>query len=94
MGAGVAASGIAITLGVVGVNAKNNFVSGGDHDQGLHDRAVAMRTGANVTWVAAGLLAAGGLVLFLTAPRHAAHEDGSGATVSVGPTGLTVAGRF
>jgi hypothetical protein len=94
MGAGVAASGVAVALGVVGVNAKNDFVSRGEHDQGLHDQAIAMRTGANVTWVTAGVLAAGGLVLFLTSPKHPAHEEGTATTVSLGPTGLTIAGRF
>jgi hypothetical protein len=95
LGAGVAASGVAIALGVVGVNAKNSFVSGGDHDQGLHDQAISMRTGANVAWVTAGVLGAGGLVLLLTSFKHAApHEDSGGAAVSVGPTGFTFTRRF
>ncbi len=94
LGAGVGLSVTAIVLGVVGLNAKNDFVTGGDHDQSLHDRAVTLRTLTNVCWVGAGLIGAGGVVLLVTAPKAAASESKAGATLRVGATGLTFAGSF
>jgi hypothetical protein len=93
LGTGVALSGVAIGLGVAGLDARNLFVKGGDHDQSLHDRAIAMRTGTNVAWVGAGVIGATGIVLLIVAPRRHA-ENTAPVDVTLGPSGISLAGRF
>lgn len=66
--------------GSVGLAARNDFVSGGDTSQSLHDEAVSLRTAANVLWIGAGVFAITGVVLVLTAPRA------TSVTVGVGPS--------
>jgi hypothetical protein len=92
LGTGVALSGAAIGLGVAGLDARNQFVSGGDHDQSLHDRAIAMRTWTNVAWVGAGVIGATGVLLLILAPRR--HTEEVAPAVSFGPSGISLAGRF
>jgi tetratricopeptide (TPR) repeat protein len=57
----------------------------------LADEADGLALGANIAYAAGGALAAGGLLWALLAPRG---ERGAEATLSFGPGGVAVAGRF
>ena len=78
---GIAVGGAAIVTGVVvgtiGLGARNSFEDGGDVDASLHDRAVAMRTAADIFLIGGAVVAGAGAVLLFTAPKHS-------ASVSVG----------
>ena len=91
LGGALVASGAAVYFGVSAVSAKDDFNSSGHRDQNAHDRADELRTITNVTWVAAGVLAATGVVLVLTAPK--APNDRA-VTATVGPTGGALTVRF
>jgi hypothetical protein len=103
IGGAVIASSAAIYFGVSAVSAKDEFNASGHRDQNAHDRADSLRTTANVAWVAAGVLAAAGVVLVLTAPKQSseggrvgASGDGGGASVTaaLGPTGGVLTWRY
>ncbi len=75
LGTAVVATGTALTLGAMGLSARDDFVEGGLTDERTHDRAVAFRTGANVAWVTAGVFAVTGAVLVLFFPRSDGKPD-------------------
>jgi hypothetical protein len=94
---GAALSGLAIGLGAVGYGALQDFESN-PSSQALHDKAVSFRTGEAVAWVGAGVVGITGVVLLLTSHGSSSHAEpsagGRAATVSIGPTGAWVSGRF
>ena len=55
-----------------------------------HDNAVTFGTVSDVGFIAGGVLLAGGLALYLTAPKHASPSVGFLVT----PNGLEMRGRF
>lgn len=75
-------------VGIVGISTRDEFVSGGSVDAGLHDQAVAMRTWANVLLISGAVLGIVGGVLVFTAP-HAASIG-----VGVGPASATLRVTF
>ena len=89
LGGAVVASGAAVYLGLSALSARDEFDNSGHKNQNAHDRADSLRTTTNVAWIAAGVLAAGGVVLVLTAPKGP-----STATATLGPTGGTLTVRF
>ncbi len=90
LGGAVIASGLGVTFGLAAISAKNDFNDSGHRDQSAHDRADSLRTVTNIAWVAAGVLAATGVVLVVTAPKNGA----SSATATVGPAGGAITVRF
>jgi hypothetical protein len=67
---GVAAAGVGVGLGVRGLDARNEWDQA-QHDPSqinLHDAAVNLRTWANVSFAAAGLVGGTGVVLLFLAP--------------------------
>ncbi len=91
LGGAVVASGAAVYLGLSAVSAKNDFNDSGHKDLNAHDRADSLRTMTNVAWIAAGVLAATGVVLVLTAPSTPSDRS---VTATLGPTGGAVTVRF
>ncbi len=99
-GAGIALGGV---LGVLAI-AKNDESNGPGLCDAATDRcsfdgrelrrdALGLATGSTIAFVAGGVIAAGGLVLWLTAPSKDG-ERGAGASVGVGPRGVWLMHRF
>jgi hypothetical protein len=55
---------------------------------------VSLRTVADVSWGVAGVLAATGVVLFVTAPKEGAAPSPPSAALVLGPVSLGVFGSF
>jgi hypothetical protein len=89
LGTSAAATGIAIFLGVRGLDARDTYEASGNTDEGARSDAVSLRGWANVAWVSAIVLGATGVVLLVTAPRKASS---AGPTVAAGIGGI--AGMF
>jgi hypothetical protein len=80
---------VAIATGVAGLEARDAFERSGYTDAGARARAADLRIGANVAWVAAGVLAASGVVLVLVG-----GPDQKKTSVNLTPAGLSVQGQF
>jgi len=94
---GVLAGVAAIGMGVAALDARDEFEASGNTDANAHDQADTLRTATNVTWVAAGLLAATGAVLLIVAPKGAASTPAAESArleLHVAPTGVGLTGRF
>jgi hypothetical protein len=90
IGVGAVLGGAAIVTGVKALSARDEFDASGHTSRDAHDRADSLRTTTNVLLVAAGVLAAGGLVLVLTAPSGAEKKT----SLHVGPGSAAVRVRF
>ncbi len=88
LGVGAGAFIAGAIVGGVGLATRDDFVSGGGASTSLHDQAVTLRTVANVLWVSAGVFAATGIVLILTAPSSHA------VTASIGLSSAKVQVAF
>jgi len=88
LGGAAVASGVAIALYEVGLSARNQFVAGGSTDASLRDQASTLRTGTWIAWIAAGGLAATGVIFFLASPAPTTSTAG-GPSVAVGGQGVT-----
>jgi hypothetical protein len=94
---GVLAGVAAIGMGVAALDARDEFEASGNTDANAHDQADTLRTATNVTWVAAGLLAATGAVLLIVAPKgdaSASATESARLELRVAPSGVGLAGRF
>ena len=90
LGAGALSLGAATYLGLRGIDARDRFDDSGGTDADARSSAIALRTWANVGWVAAGAFVATGVVLLVTAKRSA--SKGPRAGLSLGP--CAVRGSF
>ena len=90
LGAGALSLGAATYLGLRGIDARDRFDDSGRTDADARSSAIALRTWANVGWVAAGAFVATGIVLLVTAKRSA--SKGPRAGISLGP--CSVRGSF
>lgn len=88
MGAGVIGLGAGAMLGVSALSARDAYQT--SRTQEAFDHARRMQTYTNVAFVAGGLLAAGGVVLFVL-PKSGAR---SAPTVSVGPSFVSFQGAL
>lgn len=91
LGLGVAGGATAIALGVLAIDARDEFEAGGRRSRELHDDAAGLRIGTNVAWGLAGAFVITGTVLVATS-----FDAGQPATVAlcVGPTRFAVCGSF
>jgi hypothetical protein len=97
-GVGIAAIGAGAGFGLVAMSKANESDDGhcnrldvcDDDGQALRAKALTMSHVSTALFIGGGVLAAGGAVLFLTAPRHT--EPTAYATVGLG--GLTVRGTW
>jgi hypothetical protein len=72
----------AVFLGVRAISARDEFNASGHTDRDARERAASLRTWTNVAWLGAGVLAATGTILIITAPRAPA------VTVGLGEVGM------
>jgi hypothetical protein len=89
-----AVAGVSIALGVMALDARDEFDAKKWADQDLHDRAATLRTWTNVGWVATGVLAAVGITLLVV---RAASPDGSprnGSSLRLGARGASFSTQF
>jgi hypothetical protein len=100
LGVGVAGLGTGVALGFV---AKNQYDGAGAHCQGsvcdasgkqTTDAARSLGDAATAVFVVGGVVAAAGVVLWLTAPASAAGAQRASLGVSCGPGSAFVEGRF
>jgi len=88
----------AIVLGVKAVEARDEFDQSGQTDAELHDRAASLRTGANVCWVGAGVLAAAGVVMLIvygaSGPSETTEPPSAQASLRLTPTGALLDVKF
>jgi hypothetical protein len=95
LGGGAAFAAAAGVLGAETMQALDTFRASGDHDSLSHDRAVTLRTLTDVSCGLAAALAAGGAALVLWShPATGVASDPRSATLSMGPAGVSVSGRF
>jgi tetratricopeptide (TPR) repeat protein len=85
LGAAAVAGGAAVALGVLTLDARDEFDASGRRDAELQDRAVTLRTATNAAWIAAGALAATGSVILI-----AGATRGEPAKVAIGPGSFRV----
>ena len=90
LGAGAVSLGAATYLGLRGIDARDRFDDSGGTDADARSSAIALRTWANVGWVAAGAFVATGVVLLVTAKRS--FSKGPRAGISLVP--CAVRGSF
>jgi hypothetical protein len=91
VGAGAAAAGGAIALGVATLDARDDFEASGRTDAELRDRTLALRDWTNVAWIGAAVIGGVGIVLEMTAPEPKALK---GAGLYLRPGGGGLYGRF
>jgi hypothetical protein len=92
LGTGVAAVGVGIIVGAVGLSANSQFDAGHDHSASLHDEAVTMRTWANVLLFTGAVVGGTGLVVVLTSGHRG--REGSSAWLRVGCGSVVAGGSF
>jgi len=92
LGLGAAGGATAIALGVLGMDARDEFDATGRREQALHDDAIALRIGTNVAWGIAGAFTVTGIVLVATS--FGGEEPPATAALRVGPTRLALCGSF
>jgi hypothetical protein len=85
---GVAAAGVGVGLGVHGLDVRNEWDQA-QHDPSkinLHDTAVNLRTWANVSFAAAGVVGGTGIVLLIAAPASSSSGPRAPkAAIDLGP---------
>jgi hypothetical protein len=104
MAVGAASLAVGALLGGLAIakNNESNEAACDAHNQcndaglAMRDQALAMGTGSTATIVVGGVLAAGGLALFLTAPKGKAPPTvgSNGMTLRVMPSGLSLEGAW
>lgn len=95
LGLGAASGGTAIALGVLGLEARDEFEATGRRDRELHDEASSLRIGTNIAWGIAGAFAVTGIVLVATSfGSDDAEEAPATAALCAGPTRLALCGSF
>lgn len=92
IGAGTAAAGAAILLGVEALDARDRYDASDHRDAQARDDAESLRLWTNVAWAGAAVLAGTGVTLVLTSSPTAATS--SGQALRVGPGAVSWSGRF
>jgi hypothetical protein len=90
-GAALAGVGVGVALGLTGVGARDDFVNNGRTDTGLRDKAVALQTAANITFIASAIVGAAGIGLLTWSFVRKPSVESS---VRLGPGGVLVSGTF
>lgn len=88
VGSAVAFTGVAAVLGVKALSARDEYDASGRTDLDARSDAVAYRTWANVSWAAAGVLGATGVVLVLTAPSTTVKLGRIAGSIQVTPASI------
>lgn len=88
IGVGAATFVAGIVVGAFGLSTRDEFVSDGRTSVALHDRAITLRTVANVLLATGAVLGITGIVLVFTAPKKNA------VSVALGPTSASLRVTF